>query len=61
MRNLDCAEINRVAGGDSVDTNLGNGAGYILHGVTSREAQALGMLSPAGWFIGAVLHYATTH
>jgi len=61
MRNLDSNEIKCIAGGDSVDTNLGNGAGYILHGVTSPEAQTLGMLSPAGWFIGAVLHYATTH
>lgn len=61
MRNLDCAELNCVAGGETVDTNLGKGAGYILHGVTSPEAQTLGLVSPAGWFIGAVLHYATTH
>ena len=61
MRNLEMAETRHVAGGESVDDNLGAGVAYVLHGVTSREAQTLGLVSPAGWFIGAVLHYATTH
>ena len=61
MRNLEMAELQRVAGGETVDDNLGTGAAYLLHGVTSPEAQTLGLFSPAGWFMGAVWHYATTH
>jgi hypothetical protein len=61
MRILDNVELQSVAGGDTVETNLGAGVAYAIHGVTSREAQALGMVSPAGWFAGAVMHYFTTH
>ena len=61
MRNLDNAELSLVAGGDSVETNLGAGIALALHGLASQEAQALGMVSPAGWFAGAVMHYFTTH
>lgn len=61
MRNLETAELTCVAGGDSVESNLGAGIALALHGVTSKEAQALGMVSPAGWFVGAILHYGTTH
>ena len=61
MRNLEMAETRRVAGGESVDENLGAGAAYFLHGITSQEAQTLGLLTPAGWFMGAVWHYATSH
>lgn len=61
MRNLNNAELQSVAGGDSVESNLGAGAAILIHGVTSAEGQAFGMLSPAGWFVGAMVHYATTH
>lgn len=61
MRNLHTAELDQVAGGDSVESNLGAGLAYVIHGVTSEEAQTLGLASPMGWFIGAALHYATTH
>jgi hypothetical protein len=61
MRNLDNAELRAVAGGDSVEHNLGVGVAYALHGLASSEAQALGMLSPVGWFVGAVVHYHTSH
>ena len=61
MRNLETAELTSVAGGDSVESNLGAGIALVIHGVTSKEAQALGVASPMGWFVGAVLHYGTTH
>lgn len=61
MRNLEKAELQAVAGGDSVESNLGAGVAIAIHGVTSQEAQALGMVSPVGWFAGAVMHYFTTH
>lgn len=61
MRNLDNAELQSVAGGDTVESNLGAGIAIFIHGVTSAEAQALGMVSPFGWFIGAAVHYGTTH
>jgi hypothetical protein len=61
MRVLDSAEHTSVAGGDSVESNLGAGVAIGLHGLASREAQALGLVHPAGWFAGAVLHYFTTH
>ena len=61
MRNLDNAELNLVAGGDSVESNLGVGVALALHGLASPEAQALGMVAPTGWFAGAVMHYFTTH
>lgn len=61
MRILEKAELQAVAGGDSVESNLGAGAAIAIHGVASQEAQALGMVSPVGWFAGAVMHYFTTH
>lgn len=61
MRNLDYAELQSVAGGDTVENNLGAGIAILIHGVTSTEAQAFGMVTPVGWFIGAAVHYATTH
>ena len=61
MRNLDTTELTQVAAGGSVESNLGAGLAYVLHGVTSEEAQTLGLASPMGWFIGAAVHYATTH
>ena len=61
MRNLDNAELQSVAGGDTVESNLGAGIAILIHGVTSPEGQAFGMVSPVGWFIGAAVHYATTH
>lgn len=61
MRILDNAELHCVAGGDSVDSNLGAGIAILIHGVTSAEGQAFGMVSPVGWFVGALVHYSTTH
>lgn len=61
MRNLDNTELQSVAGGDTVESNLGAGIAILIHGVTSAEGQAFGMVSPVGWFIGATVHYATTH
>lgn len=61
MRILDNTELQSVAGGDSVESNLGAGVAIALHGVASQEAQALGLVSPVGWFAGAVMHYFTTH
>lgn len=61
MRTLETAQLPSVAGGDTVETNLGAGIGYLIHGVTSPEAQTFGMASPLGWFVGAAVHYATTH
>ncbi|HQZ32125.1 MAG TPA: hypothetical protein PLG89_09730 [Arenimonas sp.] len=61
MRILESAELQSVAGGDSVESNLGAGLALGIHGVTSQEAKTLGMVSPAGWFAGAVIHYFTTH
>lgn len=61
MRIIENVELHSVAGGDSVESNLGAGLAVALHGVASQEAQALGMVSPAGWFAGAVMHYFTTH
>lgn len=61
MRNLETTEVASVAGGDSVDANLGAGIAIVLHGITSAEAKAFGMASPMGWIVGATVHYATTH
>ena len=61
MKTLENADLKHVAGGDSVESNLGAGLAIAIHGVTSPEAQALGVFSPMGWFVGAALHYATTH
>lgn len=61
MRILENTQLKSVAGGDTVESNLGAGLAIAMHGLTSREAQALGMVAPAGWFAGAVLHYFTTH
>jgi len=61
MRNLETAELPCVAGGDSVESNLGAGLAILVHGVTSREGQALGMVLPIGFIVGALVHYATSH
>ncbi len=61
MRNLDTTELTQVAAGGSVESNLGAGLAYVLHGITSEEAQTLGLASPMGWFLGAAVHYGTTH
>lgn len=61
MRNLETAELQSVAGGDSVESNLGAGLAILAHGATSREGKALGMFMPIGFVVGALMHYATSH
>lgn len=62
MRKLEIAETQAVSGGDgSVESNLGAGVAILVHGMVSDEAQVCGFLSPWGLFIGAGIHYATTH
>ncbi|MFY2763326.1 hypothetical protein [Arenimonas sp. MALMAid1274] len=62
MKSLNSLETSMVCGGDGdVDASLGSMIGHALHGLTSDEAVACGMLSPAGVFVGAVLHFVNKH
>lgn len=63
MRTLQLQETTAVGGGDeaAVDASIGNMIGHAIHGLTSDEAAVCGSLSPAGIFVGAILHFVNKH